>query len=168
MAFSIYRASIPVLIRGFESLTVLLKKGEAFAAEKGIAPDELLQAQLAPDMYNLIRQIQLASDSAKGCAARLAGVENPSFADSEASFADLYARIGKTVDFLKGVAESQLNGADTRTVTLKLRGREVNFSGTDYLLNFALPNYFFHVTTAYDLLRHKGVPLTKPDYLGSL
>lgn len=168
MSFSIHRASIPVLVRGFESLSHVLRKGEAFAAEQGIAPEVLLQAQLAPDMYNLIRQVQLASDSAKGCAARLAGIENPSFADTEASFADLHARIAKTVDFLKGVSESQLNGAEARTVTLKLRGREVHFSGTDYLLNFALPNYFFHVTTAYDLLRHKGVPLTKPDYLGTL
>lgn len=167
MTFSIYRASIPVLIRGFENLAAILKKGETFAAESGLATDALLQAQLAPDMYNLIRQVQLASDSAKGCAARLAGIENPSFADTEASFADLHARIGKTVDFLKSVTEAQLSGAEARTVTLKLRGREVHFSGTDYLLNFALPNYFFHVTTAYDLLRHKGVPLSKPDFLGA-
>jgi len=168
MAFSIYRASIPVLIRGFDNLSALLKKGEAFAAEQGIAADDLLQAQLAPDMHNLIRQVQLASDSAKGCAARLAGIENPSFADTETNFAELHARIGKTVDFLKGVGEAALDGADTRTVTLKVRGREINFSGAEYLLHFVLPNYFFHVTTAYDILRHKGVPLGKLDYLGTI
>jgi hypothetical protein len=167
MSFSIYRASIPVLIRNFESLSAILKKGEAFAVEKGLAPAELLEARLYEDMHNLIRQVQLASDSAKGCAARLAGIENPSFADTETNFAELHARIGKTVDFLKSVSEAQLKGAEDKTVTLKVRGRAINFSGSDYLLNFALPNYFFHVTTAYDILRHKGVPLGKLDYLGA-
>lgn len=167
MSFSIYRASIPVLIRGFESLTAILKKGEAFAAETGLAPAELLETRLYEDMHNLIRQVQLASDSAKGCAARLAGIENPSFADTETNFAELHARIGKTVDFLKNISEDQLKGAEDKTVTLKIRGREINFSGSDYLLNFVLPNYFFHVTTAYDILRHKGVPLGKLDYLGA-
>jgi hypothetical protein len=167
MSFSIYRASIPVLIRGFESLTAILKKGEAFAAETGLTPAELLETRLYEDMHNLIRQVQLASDSAKGCAARLAGIENPSFADTETNFAELHARIGKTVDFLKNISEDQLKGAEDKTVTLKIRGREINFSGSDYLLNFVLPNYFFHVTTAYDILRHKGVPLGKLDYLGA-
>ena len=168
MSFSIYRASIPVLIRGFENLTDILKKGEAFAAEKGIAPGELLETRLYEDMHNLIKQVQLASDSAKGCGARLAGVENPSFPDDETNFAELHARIGKTVDFLKAISERQLDGAESKAIVMKIRGREINFTGADYLLNFALPNYFFHVTTAYDILRHKGVPLGKLDYLGTL
>ncbi|MBI2255636.1 MAG: DUF1993 domain-containing protein [Proteobacteria bacterium] len=168
MSFSIYRASVPVLIRGLESLTAILKKGEAFAAEKGLAPAELLEARLYDDMYNLIRQVQLASDSAKGCAARLSAKENPSFPDTETSFAELYARIDKTIAFAKSVTEADLASAEARTVVLKLRSREVTFTGADYLLNFALPNYFFHVTTAYDILRHKGVPLGKPDYIGTL
>ncbi|MDY0873665.1 DUF1993 domain-containing protein [Dongia rigui] len=168
MAFSIYRASIPVLIRGFENLTDILKKGEAFAAEKGLAPGDLLEARLYEDMHNLIKQVQLASDSAKGCGARLAGIENPSFPDEESNFAELHARIGKTVDFLKTISERQLDGAEAKTITMKVRGRELNFTGADYLLNFALPNFYFHVTTAYDILRHKGVPLSKLDYLGKL
>lgn len=168
MTFSIYRASIPVIVRGFENLTAVLKKGEAFAAEKGVAPDELLQTRLYEDMHNLIRQVQLASDSAKGCVARLSGKENPSFADEETNFAELYARIEKTVAFAKSVGEAELAGAEARSIVMKVRGREITFTGADYLLNFALPNYFFHLTTAYDILRHKGVPLSKLDYLGPL
>jgi uncharacterized protein len=167
MTFSIYRASIPVLIRGFGNLSAILKKGEAFAEEKAIAPAALLETRLYDDMHNLIRQVQLASDSAKGCGARLAGIENPSFADTENTFTELHARIGKTVDFLKSISESQLDGAEGKTVTLNVRGREIHFTGADYLLNFALPNFFFHVTTAYDILRHAGVPLGKLDYLGT-
>jgi hypothetical protein len=168
MTFSIYRASIPVLLRGFANLSAILAKGEAFAAEKNIDPAELIQAALAPDMYALARQVQVASDSAKGCGARLAGIEPPSFPDTETTFAELHARIDKTVAFLKGITEAQLAGAETRTVTLKLRGREVSFKGDDYLLNFALPNFYFHLTTAYDILRHKGVPLGKPDFIGGI
>jgi hypothetical protein len=168
MTFSIHRASIPVLLRGLANLSGILAKGEAFATEKNIDPAELIQASLAPDMYALARQVQVASDSAKGCGARLAGLEPPSFPDTETTFAELYTRIDKTVAFLKGLTEAQLAGAESRKVTLKLRGREVSFKGDDYLLNFALPNFYFHLTTAYDILRHKGVALTKPDFIGGI
>ena len=167
MSLSIHRASIPVLVRGLRNLSHILPKGEAHAAAKGLAPATLIEASLAPDMYNLARQVQLASDSAKGCGARLAGIDNPSFADTETSFAELQARIEKTIAFLQSIAEAQLDGAETRQVTLKLRGGERHFTGADYLFNFVLPNFFFHVTTAYDILRHKGVELGKPDYLGA-
>ncbi|WP_374383179.1 DUF1993 family protein [Dongia sp.] len=167
MSLSIYRASIPVLVRGLKNLSHLLTKGEAYAAAKGLPASALIEASLAPDMYNLARQVQLASDSAKGCGARLAGIENPSFADTETTFADLQARIEKTVAFLQSITEAQLDGADTRQVTMKLRSGEKHFVGADYLFNFVLPNFYFHVTTAYDILRHKGVELGKPDYLGA-
>ena len=167
MSFSIYHASIPVLVRGLKNLSHLLAKGEAHAAAKGLPASALIESSLAPDMYNLARQVQLASDSAKGCGARLAGIENPSFADTETTFAELQARIDKTVAFLQSIAEAQLDGADTRQVTMKLRSGEKHFAGADYLFNFVLPNFFFHVTTAYDILRHKGVELGKPDYLGA-
>lgn len=168
MTFSIYRASVPVLIRGLENLSAILAKGEAFAAETKIDPSELVRASLAPDMYALARQVQVASDSAKGCGARLAGMEPPSFPDTETTFAELHTRIDKTIAFLKGIPAAQLAGAETRTVTLKLRAREVSFTGADYLLNFALPNFYFHVTTAYDILRHRGVNLGKPDFIGGI
>jgi hypothetical protein len=168
MTLSIYRASIPVLIRTLENLGAVLAKGEAHAAARNIDPGIFTGARLAPDMHPLFRQIHLASDSAKGCAARLAGIENPSFADTEKTFPELQARIAKTVAFLCSVTEAQLAGAEDRTITLNLRTPAIVFTGDDYLFNFALPNVFFHVTTAYDILRHNGVEIGKLDYLGPL
>jgi len=124
-------------------------------------------ARLAPDMLTLAGQIQRASDSAKGAAARLAGIENPSFADDETTFADLQERIVKTRRFLEGVSAEQIDGSAARSIELNL-GTKVTFRGDDYLLNFALPNFYFHVTTAYDILRHSGVPVGKMDYLGKV
>lgn len=166
MPITVYQASIPVLIRAFDNLTAVLDKAEAHAAEKKIDLSVFVNARLAPDMYTLGQQIQRASDTAKGCAARLAGIENPSFADTEITFPDLRARIARTVEFLRGVTEGQLSGAEDRTITLNLGPRAVDFTGTAYLLGFALPNFFFHITTAYDILRHNGVAIGKLDYLG--
>jgi hypothetical protein len=162
MSISMYRASIPVFIRAFGNLSAILKKGEAAAGSAA-----LVEARLAPDMLTLAGQVQRASDAAKFAAARLAGIEAPSFADTEKTFAELQARIKKTVDFLESVKAAEIDASEQRTIELKAGGRQLKFSGVDYLFGFALPNFFFHVTTAYDILRHKGVALGKTDYLGS-
>ncbi|MCP1293042.1 MULTISPECIES: DUF1993 family protein [Chromobacterium] len=168
MSVSMYQASVPALIRGLNNLSAILDKAAADAAARNIAPDVLLNARLAPDMFALTRQVQIASDSAKGCAARLAGVDVPSYADDEASFADLQQRIAKTVAFLQGFNAAQIDGSETREVVLKVRGDEIRFSGQNYLLGFVLPNFYFHLTAAYAILRHNGVALGKMDYLGGV
>ncbi|MCY1408191.1 hypothetical protein D9M71_235100 [compost metagenome] len=119
-------------------------------------------------MLPLARQVQIASDSAKGCAARLAGIDIPVYPDDETTFDELQARIARTIRFLEGIKAEQLDGSETRTIQLKLRNREVTFSGRDFLLGFATPNFYFHVTTAYDILRHNGVEIGKMDYLGGV
>lgn len=162
-----YQASVPVLIHTLGNLSLILDKGLAHAETKKIDPSVFVNARLAPDMYPLSRRVQIATDMAKGCAARLAGVEVPSYEDNEASFVDLQARIAKTIAFLKSISAEQIDGSEERAITLKLRGREVNFIGQPYLLYFVLPNLYFHVTTAYDILRHNGVELGKMDYIGS-
>ncbi len=159
MALSMSQASVPHFLRGFENLTAFLKKGEA--QDPGLAA-----ARLAPDMLPLTGQVQRASDTAKGCIARLSGADNPGFADEEQSFADLYARIAKTVDFIKSVPASKIDGSEERAVSLKGGGRTFEFKGLDYLQRHALPNFYFHLTTAYAILRHNGVALSKRDFLG--
>jgi hypothetical protein len=163
-----YQASVPVLVRGLEQLSNILSKAAAHAEAKKIDPGVFVNARLAPDMFALARQVQIASDGAKGCAARLAGAEVPSYADTETTFPELQARIAKTLAFVKGFTAAQIDGSEDRAVTLKLGGNEAKFTGTDYLFKLVLPNFFFHVTTAYDILRHNGVELGKPDYLGKL
>lgn len=165
MSLTMYEASVPVFVRMLENLSAVLKKGEAFAAEQGVNESTLTEARLAEDMFPLVKQIQIASDAAKGAGARLAGVEIPSFEDSEVTFADMQARIAKTIGFLKTVTPEQMDGSATKDVVVKMKTGELNFSGRDYLLTFAFPNFFFHVTTAYDILRHKGVQLGKNDFL---
>lgn len=170
MSGFLYRASVPVLTRALGVLSALLAKGEAYAAAEGIAPDALLQAQLAPDMFPLLRQVQIASDGAKGAAARLAGREIPSFADTETSFAELQQRIARTVAFLEEIRPEEISDDADRSIVLTLRsqGGDVAFTPERFLLQFALPNFFFHIVTAYDILRHKGVAVGKMDYLGTL
>ncbi len=168
MTISMYQASVPVLLRQLGTLSAILTKGEAHAAAKGIDPGAMLAASLAPDMLPLTRQVQIASDGAKGGAARLAGIDAPSFADNEVTFADLQARIAKTVAFLKTVTPAQIDGSEERAIVLKAGPREFNFTGQDFLFHFVLPNFFFHVTTAYGLLRHQGVEIGKMDYLGGV
>jgi uncharacterized protein len=167
MTLSMYQASVPVFLRALGNLTAVLKKAAAHAEAKKIDPSALLQARLYPDMFPLIRQIQIATDTAKGCAARLAGLEPPRYEDGEASFAEVLARIEKTCAYAQSIKPEQIDGSEARPVSLKLRGQTVAFSGVAYLLNFVLPNFFFHVTTAYDILRHNGVELGKQDYLGA-
>ncbi len=167
MAISMYQITIPVFTRVLNNLSAILNKGAAHAEAKKIDPSVFVNARLAPDMFPLARQIQIATDAVKGCAARLAGVEIPAFADTEASFPELQERIAKTVAFLNGITEAQLEGSESRTVSLKIRGNDVEFKGLPYLTGFALPNLYFHVTTSYDILRHNGVELGKADYLGN-
>jgi hypothetical protein len=162
MSISMYRASIPVFIRALGNLSAILKKGEA---HEGSA--SFIDARLAPDMLTLAGQVQRASDAAKAAVARLGGIDNPSFADTEKTFAELQARIKKTVDFLQGVSPDKIDGSEQKKIEFQAGQRELKFTGTDYLLGFALPNFFFHVTAAYAILRHKGLPIGKMDYLGS-
>lgn len=166
MSLSIYEASIPVFLRNFANLTDILNKAEAYADEKGIPHAELLEARLFEDMMPLTAQIQRASDTAKFAGVRLAAVEGVSMADEEATFADLHTRIEKTVDFLKSIPATAMDGRENAEVVVKSRNGEKVYTATSYLLTFALPNFFFHVTTAYAILRHKGVPVGKMDYLG--
>ena len=166
MSFSIYDASIPPMIRTLESLGKILAKATTQTKEKDASLSDLLDARLRDDMFPFTRQIQIMSDAAKGCAARLAGLEPPSFADTETTFPELEARIAKTVDFLKSVPADKLAGAEDRTITLKFPQGEMTFTGKDFLTQFALPNFYFHATTAYGLLRHKGIEIGKMDFLG--
>jgi len=165
---SMYETSVPVFIRALDNLSTILEKGEAFAKAKGTDPSDLVETRLIEDMDPLRAQIQRASDSAKGAGARLTGTDNPSFADEETSFSELQERIAKTVSYLKGLEAKAFDGSESREVTINSRRVAVTMSGQDYLLKFALPNFFFHVTTAYDILRHKGVEVGKMDYIGQL
>ena len=164
MSLNVHDASIGVFIRAFTALSKILDKAAAHAETKKIDPAVFLQARLFPDMFPLVRQVQIASDTAKGCGARLAQVDVPSYPDTEATFPELQARIAKTVAFLRGLDAARFAGSEDRAITLKL-DRDRTFTGRDYLLSFVLPNFFFHVTTTYAILRHNGVEIGKPDYL---
>jgi hypothetical protein len=168
MSLSMYQASVPVLTRAFNNLSAILTKAEADAEARKIDPSVFLTARLAPDMHPLTRQVQIASDAAKGGIGRLAGVDVPSFPDTETTFGALQARIAKTVAFMESVTPAQIDGSEARTVTLKMPGGEMSFLGQAFLLGFTLPNVFFHVTTAYAILRHNGVALGKADFLGGV
>ncbi|HEX8955423.1 MAG TPA: DUF1993 domain-containing protein [Burkholderiaceae bacterium] len=167
MALSMYQITIPVFTRALNNLSAILNKGAAHAEARKIDPSVFINSRLAPDMFALARQVQIATDVVKGCAARLAQVDVPSFADTEASFPELQERIAKTLAFLNSITEAQLEGSESKTVSLKIRGNDVEMKGLPYLNGFVLPNLFFHVTTAYAILRHNGVELGKSDYLGS-
>lgn len=162
----LYDVSIVPLLRNLANLKHILEQGEKYAAQKKVAPEIILGSRLAVDMYPLTKQIQLVSDMSKGVGARLAGLEIPVYADDETSFAMLYARIDKTADFLSQIQPAQLEGAENREVVLTIRKVDLVFTGLEYLQKWALPNVYFHTTTAYNILRHIGVPLGKTDYLG--
>ncbi len=168
MSISIFDASIPVFVHGLKNLSNVLRKGAAHAEAKKVDPAVYLGMRLSPDMFPLLKQVQIACDLAKGPAARLAGVERPTFEDVEVSFEDLQARIDKTVAFLQSITPEQLEGSESREIHITLRGQDVAFRGQPYLLSFALPNFYFHLTTSYALLRHAGVELGKADYVGPL
>jgi hypothetical protein len=166
MAISMYQASVPVCIRALTNLAHILKKGEQFAEARKVKPEVLLNSRLAVDMFPLTRQVQIASDTCKGAGARLAGIDNPRFEDTEQSFADLYSRIDRTVAFLNTIKPDQIDGSEEKPVLLKFGPTEMRFNGLNYLLGFVLPNLGFHTATAYNILRHNGVPLGKSDFLG--
>ena len=167
MQISMYRASVPVLARALRNLATVLRKGEAHASARNVDPTVLLGYRLAPDMFALTRQVQIATDTAKGCVARLAGVEVPVYEDNETTFAQLLDRLERTVAFIEGFQPAQIDGTEDKPVTLKMRTGEMTFQGLPYLLEFVLPNVYFHSTAAYAILRHCGVELGKKDFLGA-
>ena len=166
MSLSMYEASVPVLKHMLGSLSTLVRKAAEHAANKKIDPSALINARLFPDMFALVRQVQIATDQAKGGVARLAGVDIPKFEDDETSFDQLLARIAKTIAFLDSFSARQFEGSEDREIVLQLHETQMEFNGRDYLLNWVQPNFYFHVTTAYNLLRHNGVEIDKRDFLG--
>ncbi|HEU4376418.1 MAG TPA: DUF1993 domain-containing protein [Telluria sp.] len=167
MTFSMYSASAPVFKQILNSLSAIVDKAEAHASEKKIDPAALLQARLFPDMFPFIRQVQIAADFAKGSAARLGGVEVPKYEDDEVTFADLKARIAKTVAFIDSVPQDGIEASAQRDITTGSGEKAKQWKGQVYLLHYALPHFFFHATTAYDILRHNGVDIGKKDFIGS-
>jgi len=166
MTISMYASSVPVFKHILGSLSDILDKAEAHANAKKIEPSALLQARLFPDMFTMRRQVLIACDFAKGASARLAGVEVPRYEDSEQSFDELKARIAKTLAFIGTLTPAQINGSEERDITTQAGHETRHFKGQPYLLHYALPNFYFHVTTAYAILRHCGVELSKHDYVG--
>lgn len=167
MTLSMYQASVPVFRRALTNLSAILKKGAAHAETKKFDPAVLVNARLAPDMLPLSRQIQIAVDHARGAAARLAGMERPPVPDTETTLDELQARIASTLAYIDTFAPQQIDGSEGRDIVLPLRSGEMRLKGQSYLLDFALPNFWFHVTIAYAILRHNGVDVGKMDYLGS-
>ena len=167
MAISMYQASAPRFANILSNLSAILDKAQAHCEAKKIDPLVLTSSRLFPDMLPFTRQITIACDNAKGAVARLAGVEIPKHEDTEKTFEELKARIAKTVAFLETFKPAQLDGTEEKSIVLKLRAREVTFNGLQYLLGFAIPNFYFHVVTAYAILRHNGVELGKSDYIGT-
>jgi hypothetical protein len=167
MTISMYSASVPMIRTLLTALSAVLDKGAAFAEAKKIEPSVLITDRLAPDMLPLSKQVQIATDMARGGVARLSGQEMPSYADDEATFDELKARIAKTLAFIDTVPASAIEGSETRTVTLKMRAGDVSFEGERYLVGFVIPNVVFHCATAYNILRHNGVDIGKRDFLGT-
>ena len=168
MSVSMYQASVPLFVRQLTSLSNILKTAEAFAEARKIDPSVLINARLAPDMHPLSRQIQIASDAVKGGIARLGDVEMPSYPDTETTFAELQERIAKTIAFIQSVPAEKLDGSAEKTITMKIGPNEMSFPGLSYLSHLVIPNFYFHVTTAYNILCHNGVEIGKRDYIGSI
>ena len=166
MTITMYQTSIPSLIRSLNNLVSILEKGAAHAEARKIDSAVLVSSRLYPDMFPLVQQVQIASDIARRGAARLAGVEAPSIEDNETSFPELIARLGKTTAYLETLTPEQIDGSEEKSITLPVGKDTMTFEGLPFLLSFILPNVYFHVTTAYDILRHCGVDLGKLDYLG--
>ena len=167
MNISMYQASAPRFVNVLKNLSAILDKAQTYVDAKKIDPTVLTSSRLYPDMFTMARQVQTACDTAKGAVARLAGVEIPKFEDTEQTLAELKARIAKTIDFIDSVKAGQIDGSEDKPIVLKIRGQEVKYTGMQYLLGFAHPNFYFHVTTAYDILRHNGVEIGKRDYIGN-
>jgi len=161
-----YQASAPRFARLLRNLSAILAKAQAHVEANKLEPAALTAYRLFPDMFPLTRQVQIACDQAKGAVARLAGVEPPKYEDTEQTFAELQARIARTIDFVESMKPAQIDGSEAREVVLKMRAGELRLQGLDYLLSHAYPNFYFHVTTAYNILRHNGVALGKMDFIG--
>jgi uncharacterized protein len=166
MPLSLHAAAVPPLLRSLKALSAVLAKAEAHATALKLDHDALLKARLYPDMFHMTRQVQIACDMAKGAACRLAGREVPSHPDTETSFAELQARIAKVIELLQSIPAGEIDGQEERAITIKVAGQDMHFKGADYLVNWVNPNVYFHLTVAYAILRHNGVPLGKGDYLG--
>lgn len=166
MTISMYEASAPRLANTLKNLSAILVKAEQQAVDRKFDPAVLLASRLYPDMFPLLRQVQICCDNAKGPVARLAGIEPPKHDDNEQTFAELQARIGKTLDFIASVKAGQIDGSEERAISLKAGAHELHFTGLQYLCGFALPNFYFHVVTAYNILRHNGIDVGKRDYIG--
>jgi hypothetical protein len=167
MSVSIYDVSIPAFISGLNNLSGILTRAAEQAEAKKIDQSVLVNSRLAPDMFPLSRQVQIATDGVKGCAARLAGIDIPSYEDTESNFAELQARIAKTVAFLQSVSREQIEGSEAKTITLKVGGQEMSFEGLGYVTSFVIPNFYFHLTSTYAILRHNGIDIGKKDFLGA-
>ena len=167
MAISLHQISVPIFIRHLTGLVNSMKKAQTLYAEKKYDEGTLLSYRFYPDMFSFARQVQAATDHARTCSSLLSGVEAPKFEDNEKTLADLIARVEKTIAYLNGLKADQVNGAEGKSVTVKMRDRELNFTGLDLLQNRSLPNFYFHCTTAYDILRHNGVEVGKRDFMGA-
>ncbi|MBI3938400.1 MAG: DUF1993 domain-containing protein [Betaproteobacteria bacterium] len=167
MAISMYQVSVPIFVRHLNGLVTVLKKAQAVYAEKKCDEATLLSYRLYPDMFSFTRQIQAATDHARSCAALLAGLEAPKYEDNEKSLAELIARVEKTIAFLDTIKPDQVDGTEGKAVTVKTRDREMKLTGQELLLNRSMPNFYFHATTAYDIIRHNGVEIGKRDFMGA-
>jgi uncharacterized protein len=168
MALSMYQTSVPIFVKTLGNLSAILDKGAAYAAAKKVDQSVLLGYRIAPDMLAFVRQVQIACDFAKGATARLAGMAVPAWEDTEKSIDDLKARIAKTIDYVKGFKPEQIDGSEDRDIQVTVAGNPVTYKGQPYLLHSVLPNFFFHTTTAYDILRHCGVEVGKRDFIGQV
>ena len=168
MSISMYSASVPPMLNALANLRAILEKATEHAEARKIEPSVLVNARLYPDMFPLSRQIQIATDNAKGAASRLAGMEPPRYEDNESTFPELEARIDRTVAFLETFKPGQIDGSEDKTITLTMHDRTITFKGMPYLLDYVPPNFYFHVATAYAILRHSGVEIGKQDYLGKI
>ena len=166
MPLSMYDSSVPILKHGLCSLSTILKKSAEHAVSRKIDPSVLISARLFPDMFPLSKQIQIATDQAKGCVARLVGVDIPKYEDTETTFDELQVRIAKTNAYLDSFSAEQIVGSEERDIVLQLHEKTLTFKGRDYLSQWVLPNFYFHVTTAYNILRHNGIEIGKKDFLG--
>ena len=168
MTSPMYTHSVPVFKQLLTALKAILAQADAHAAAKSMEPDALLQARLYPDMFQLVKQVQIAADFSRGISARLAGIEVPAYEGKEKSFADLDALLARTLEFLDSVKSAQFEGSETKEIVLRPgTPKEKKLSGQAYLANYGLPQFFFHVTTAYNLLRHNGLSIGKRDYMGA-
>jgi hypothetical protein len=167
MAISMYQISMPIFVRQLNGLAGCMKKARALYAEKKYDESTLLCYRLYPDMFSFAKQVQIATDHVRNCAALLAGLEAPKYEDNEKSLAELIARVEKTIAWLNTVKPAQVDGTEGKAVTVKMRDREMKFTGIELLQNRSLPNFYFHITTAYNILRHNGVEIGKRDFMGA-